>query len=1084
MLGDIDYNKPTCYEKLELILCKPNGEEIAILSEAYDITILSYFDDVDEISFKIPYYIDQHYTQIENNHWSLIKGDYLIKVNNEKIFYIDEVNEESGEGLVKSVHGFSLEHQLSRRMLRLFRGTRQLYSEDVDGLVTTIKYSMDNVNWTIYTDPFTIENNKIIYIRTENINGKIINEYSYKIGQMPKPETPGIVVETTEIDNDRVLVVLKIVAETGAGILNILEEQTSWKVGYIDPDVREDTSLGQRHRKYRTFDITEKSWLSVIKEDIQKAFDCIVKFDTINKIINIYHIDNIGENKGLFISEENYIKTIKQQIKHENIITRLNVYGKDNLNIASVNPTGQLYIEDYSYYRNLDYMPQDLLDAFNAYDELLERYTPVFYNYLSELDELRRIDVIKQNELVDLWMEWQIAQDNIDMAIQNARPDEDDIDIRPVDLTELNNIRDNIEARIKAKEAEIEANERLIEKKLQEIENLKQILDKKNNFTDEQLKIIDGLTFESTWSNTNYTDPFELLAAGRAALKKLNEPTIEFEIDVVDFLNIVECQHDWDKLVLGDFINVEYKKLNINVEVRLVGIEHNIDNNKLTLKFSNKNEKDDADRFLSNLLSNVTQTSTMVDIFKHQWDLSISNQDLVSRIMNNALNTAKNRVLSGRNQNIAIDERGIHLKDLDSDREQLRMLNNVIAFTKDNWKTVSLAICPDGVVAENLFGKVVASNKLMITNINDAGESTFLVDKNRMSAVNMDLSLENLSKTNQIYMNPEVGILINRKVDGVYKPTLWLDADGVINAEAFKVINKDTVLDDNGLVIDNGKIIINNNYGDSVFYADENGNLTLLGRFKVMSDDGTKVMLDAYKDAYGGKIVINDFNQSLNVYIGSETGDPLYTGGNIQLFEAGSTYPKLLMSARSFTHPTEVGGIINFRTPDDQHVFSIRASEGGYFAAVSELAEGGGNANSFDRHYIRINTEWGDDSTGFVDMGMKHPPTGTERRIHLSGTGIYLTYDFNDWEGTGGRQHGRIHIRENSVELYSSLNKNIKIDNTNGIVFQYGSKRCIINDSEIKLIFNSNNFISITSSGIDIRSSGTITINGSQINLN
>ena len=27
------------------------------------------------------------------------------------------------------------------------------------------------------------------------------------------------------------------------------------------------------------------------------------------------------------------------------------------------------------------------------------------------------------------------------------------------------------------------------------------------------------------------------------------------------------------------------------------------------------------------------------------------------------------------------------------------------------------------------------------------------------------------------------------------------DADGVVNAEAFKVINKDTVLDDNGLVV-------------------------------------------------------------------------------------------------------------------------------------------------------------------------------------------------------------------------------------------------------------------------------------------
>ena len=43
----------------------------------------------------------------------------------------------------------------------------------------------------------------------------------------------------------------------------------------------------------------------------------------------------------------------------------------------------------------------------------------------------------------------------------NARPDEDDIDIQPVDLTELNNIRDNIEAQIKAKKQN-EANRRLM----------------------------------------------------------------------------------------------------------------------------------------------------------------------------------------------------------------------------------------------------------------------------------------------------------------------------------------------------------------------------------------------------------------------------------------------------------------------------------------------------------------------------------------------------------------------------------------------------------------------------------------------
>ena len=40
------------------------------------------------------------------------------------------------------------------------------------------------------------------------------------------------------------------------------------------------------------------------------------------------------------------------------------------------------YIEDFSYYRTLKYMPQDLLDALDRYDELVEEkhlYSIIYY---------------------------------------------------------------------------------------------------------------------------------------------------------------------------------------------------------------------------------------------------------------------------------------------------------------------------------------------------------------------------------------------------------------------------------------------------------------------------------------------------------------------------------------------------------------------------------------------------------------------------------------------------------------------------------------------------------------------------------
>lgn len=170
-----------------------------------------------------------------------------------------------------------------------------------------------------------------------------------------------------------------------------------------------------------------------------------------------------------------------------------------------------------------------------------------------------------------------------------------------------------------------------------------------------------------------------------------------------------------------------------------------------------------------------------------------------------------------------------------------------------------------------------------------------------MTAINMDLSLIRKNLLNRIYMNPEYGFKIQKRdfTTSEWYDLLWLDMIGEIWAKSLHIINTETELDDNGLVVDNGKIkIINNNKYDA-FYADENGEMRLDGRLRVVRhlntwtptdkwdlepESNRIVLLDAYKDdTKGGKLLINDWDGNLNAFLGSAPSSD-YSGGFFKLY--------------------------------------------------------------------------------------------------------------------------------------------------------------------------------------------------------
>lgn len=109
---------------------------------------------------------------------------------------------------------------------------------------------------------------------------------------------------------------------------------TGWSVGTVDVDGVHD------------LETDKMNVLENIKE-VQKLWGGIIIWDSINKTVSLRDLEKFKPYNGFQVRYGKNTKDIKVD-KVANFVTRLYVYGKDNLNIASDN-NGLEYIEDFRY---------------------------------------------------------------------------------------------------------------------------------------------------------------------------------------------------------------------------------------------------------------------------------------------------------------------------------------------------------------------------------------------------------------------------------------------------------------------------------------------------------------------------------------------------------------------------------------------------------------------------------------------------------------------------------------------------------------------------------------------------------------
>ncbi|AZV43744.1 hypothetical protein BAOM_3135 [Peribacillus asahii] len=673
-LGTIDLSlKP---QKPKLSICKPNRVKIGELTEAYNIKHDVFLGKVSELSFTIPYLVEDKHELVGNPNIDKLKDRYLIKLelgNLIEWYIINDVTDSSDETKDdKNVHCYSLAWQLNDKLIR--------------GLEET------SVNAT--------------------------------------------------------------------SILNTALLGSTWGIGYIDSDF---------DIRFRSFEVSESTVLDFIFQ-VADTFATVVEFNTVNRSVSLKKEESIGTNKGLRLSYGKYLQTLSRQSNSDEMVTRFHVFGNENLSIQNLNMTGTTFLENFSYFLypfKMDeneniishsyYMSDNLCKAQIKYQDLIVARKPTFKSYLTQLEQHQTTLFTKETEMTTLQNELNIIEDKIYIA----KGMEEDTSTLDAQKTTKNN-------EIANKQTEINNVKAQITTVNNNISALRAEIAVENNFTVDEIKERNDFIIEKTWQDDNFIDEQDLYDEAIRRFEELKAPKTTFNIDIINFLNVIEEQRNWNKLSIGDTVTINYELLGVNITAKIIEIHFDYESDNISLTISNTADILDEATKLAKKIYDSYSTSTSLDMSKYKWNESAKKMGEVNEIINSEWDATKREISAGVNNSISISGRGIVITNPDDPLKQLIAQSGVLALTMDGGNTWKTAIKPDKIVAEVVMGKLITGVNLVIEN----QSGTYTIDGNGFNITRSDDKVK-------IGINVSDGIKIQAKdVYGQWKDKFYADTNG------------------------------------------------------------------------------------------------------------------------------------------------------------------------------------------------------------------------------------------------------------------------------------------------------------------
>lgn len=298
---------------------------------------------------------------------------------------------------------------------------------------------------------------------------------------------------------------------------------------------------------------------------------------------------------------------------------------------------------------------------------------------------------------------------------------------------------------------------------------------------------------EDTYQNDNYisdglsnseilSKAEELLEVAQKEIVKASELQVDLSTDVGNIWTIDEFKDVLDQWKCGNWIRVicdddiyELRLLNYTIK--------DSDFSKISCDFSSVLKVSDGISDIKSVLDSAKSMAGSYESVKRQAKNAQETGKTVSEWVEHGMNATAVAIRDSDSQSITYDNHGLLARTYDDitgeyEPEQLKVVNNTLAITDDNWKTVKAAIgkihyedpkhpgdmlSAYGVLGETIIGKLLLGEALGI--YNDGGSLKF--DKNGLSISN---------GTNSFVVNPNDETLISLSNNN--GKILWVDTKG------------------------------------------------------------------------------------------------------------------------------------------------------------------------------------------------------------------------------------------------------------------------------------------------------------------
>lgn len=496
---------------------------------------------------------------------------------------------------------------------------------------------------------------------------------------------------------------------------------------------------------------------------------------------------------------------------------------------------------------------------------------------------------------------------------------------------------------------------------------------------------------EDTYQNDNYisdglsnseilSKAEELLEVAQKEIVKASELQVDLSTDVGNIWTIDEFKDVLDQWKCGNWIRVIcdndiYKLRLLNYTIK------DSDFSKISCDFSSVLKVSDGISDIKSVLDSAKSMAGSYESVKRQAKNAQETGKTVSEWVEHGMNATAVAIRDSDSQSITYDNHGLLARTYDDitgeyEPEQLKVVNNTLAITDDNWKTVKAAIgkihyedpkhqgnmlSAYGVLGETIIGKLLLGEALGI--YNDGGSLKF--DKNGLSISN---------GTNSFVVNPNEETLISLSNNN--GKILWVDTKGGLHLRG----------DGSGLDITSNEAIsgvssaISQLNDEIVLKIDDNGRLATV-KLGTEANEGTIVKI-------GADSINLTAEETINFLSGGEIN---LSGKNISIKSDNFNVTPdgtVIMNKANIT-----GGTLNIGNSQTNESDAIISLSYGY-GDNGHTEEGGAYGNvKITPSSLSIYNQQGDRGYGW-SLGTDLSYTGTKAGGYINCTGVN-TEDIN-----------------------------------------------------------------------------------------